>query len=155
MNDYSAGNDQIIAKSDISSISDLKGKSIGVEKGLVDHLLLNSALTENGLTEEDVTLVNATTNELPQVFTNETIDAVAIWQPNANQALQNVPSAKALYTSADKPGLIYDTLAVSPASLSVSIKKTTQRLFKYGVRSSTISMTLILEKMLSALCLTR
>lgn len=118
VNDYSAGNDQIIAKSDISSISDLKGKSIGVEKGLVDHLLLNSALTENGLTEEDVTLVNATTNELPQVFTNETIDAVAIWQPNANQALQNVPSAKALYTSADKPGLIYDTLAVSPASLS-------------------------------------
>lgn len=118
VNDYSAGNDQIIAKPSVTSIADLKGKSIGVEKGLVDHLLLNSALADNGLTEADVTLVNATTNELPQVFTNDSIDAVSIWQPNANQALKNVPSAKAIYTSADKPGLIYDTLAVSPASLS-------------------------------------
>ena len=118
VNDYSAGNDQIIVKPGIESIADLKGKSIGVEKGLVDHLLLNSALADNGLSESDVTLVNATTNELPQVFTNDSIDAVAIWQPNASQALKNVPGSKFIYTSADKPGLIYDTLAVSPASLS-------------------------------------
>ena len=36
--DYSAGNDVIIAKEGINTIQDLKGKSIGVEKGLVDHL---------------------------------------------------------------------------------------------------------------------
>lgn len=118
VNDYSNGNDQIIAKPEFTGITDLKGKSIGVEKGLVDHLLLNSALTDNGMTEADVTLVNAATNELPQVFGSDTIDAVALWQPNANQALSNVAGSKALYTSADKPGLIYDTLAVSPTSLA-------------------------------------
>lgn len=44
--DYSAGNDVIIAKDGINSIQDLKGKSVGVEKGLVDHLLLATAMSD-------------------------------------------------------------------------------------------------------------
>lgn len=42
--DYSSGNDMIIGKKGINSLADLKGKTVAVEKGLVDHLLLNTAL---------------------------------------------------------------------------------------------------------------
>nr|WP_171254308.1 ABC transporter substrate-binding protein [Acinetobacter venetianus] len=116
--DYSAGNDVIIAKEGINSISDLKGKSVATEKGLVDHLLLSTALDDSKIPATDVKLVNSVTNELPQVFTSKDISAIAVWQPVANQALKAVAGSKIIYTSKDKPGLIYDTLSVNASHLS-------------------------------------
>ena len=118
INDYSNGNDMIVAKPGINSIKDLKGKKIGVEVGLVDHLLLLKALEANGLKEEDVTLVNVPTAETPKALASGGVDAIAAWQPNSGQALKAVPGSKVIYSSADVPGLIYDVLAVSPSSLS-------------------------------------
>jgi NitT/TauT family transport system substrate-binding protein len=118
INDYSNGNDMVIAKPGLHSLKDLKGKKVGVELGLVDHLLLLNALEKAGMKESDVTLVNAPTNELPQVLASGDVDAVAVWQPNSNIALQLVPGSKSIYNSSDAPGLIYDGLTVSPASFS-------------------------------------
>ena len=42
--DYSNGNDIIIGKSGIKSLKDLAGKSVAVESGLVEHLLLLNGL---------------------------------------------------------------------------------------------------------------
>ena len=116
--DYSAGNDVIIAKPGINSINDLKGKNIATEKGLVDHLLLSTALDDAGISHQDIKLVNTVTNELPQVFATPDISAIAVWQPVANQALKAVAGAKVIYTSKDKPGLIYDTLTVNSTHLA-------------------------------------
>jgi NitT/TauT family transport system substrate-binding protein len=118
LNDFSAGNDMIVAKAGINSVKDLKGKKIGVEVGLVDHLLLLKALQLNGLKESDVTIVKMSTDQAAQVLASGSVDAVAAWQPNSGQALKAVAGSKAIFTSADVPGLIYDTLAVSPASLA-------------------------------------
>ncbi len=118
INDYSNGNDMLVAKPGIESVKDLKGKKIGVEIGFVDHLLLLKALEANGLKEDDVTLVNIPTHETPKAFASGDVDAIAAWQPNSGQALKAVPGSKAIYSSADVPGLIYDVLAVNPASLS-------------------------------------
>ncbi|KVX50076.1 ABC transporter substrate-binding protein [Burkholderia cepacia] len=119
LTDYSAGNDMIIAKPPLRSVEGLKGKKVGVELGLVDHLLLETALQKHGLKDGDVTLVNAKTNELPQVLGSSTdVAAVAAWQPNANEALKRAPGARAIFTSADAPGLIYDAITVAPASLA-------------------------------------
>lgn len=117
MNDYSDGNDMVIARPGISSIRELKGKKIGVEVGFVSHLLLLNALEKNGMTEADVELVNVPTNETPQVLASSEVDAIVAWQPSSSQALNQVPGSKAIYTSADEPGLIYDLLVVSPSSL--------------------------------------
>lgn len=116
--DYSAGNDVIIAKAGIDSVQQLKGKSIAVEKGLVDHHLLNTALTDANISEHEVKLVNTVTNELPQVFASADIAAIAVWQPVANQALKTVAGSKIIYSSQDKPGLIFDTLTVNITHLS-------------------------------------
>ena len=116
--DYSAGNDVIIAKPGINSINDLKGKSVALEQGLVDHLLLTTALEKNGAKISDVKITNSATNELPQVFATSSVDAIAVWQPVANQALKAVPGSKIIFSSKDQPGLIYDTISVNKAKLA-------------------------------------
>ncbi len=118
LNDYSNGNDMVIARPGITSVKALKGKKIGVEVGFVGHLLLLNALADNGLTESDVELVNVPTNETPQVLASGDVDAIVAWQPNSGQALKQVPGSTAVYSSADEPGLIYDVLAVSATSLA-------------------------------------
>jgi NitT/TauT family transport system substrate-binding protein len=116
--DYSNGNDMIIARPGIKNMQELKGKKIGVEVGLVDHLLLLDGLKKAGLTQNDVTLVNSKTNETPQVLASGQVDAIGAWQPNSGMAMKAVPGAHPIYTSAQAPGLIYDVLIVSPSSLA-------------------------------------
>ena len=118
INDYSNGNDMLVAAPGIKSVKALKGKRIGVETGFVGHLLALTALESAGLSEKDVTFVNTPTNELPQVFKAKAVDAIAAWQPNSGNALKLVPGSKALYSSATAPGIIYDALFVSPESLA-------------------------------------
>ena len=127
--DYSSGNDMILAKPGIKSIKDLKGKKVAVEVGLVDHLLLSNALKKAGLKETDVTLVNAKTNELPQVFAAGDVSAIGVWQPVAGQAMKAVPGSRALYKSTDEPGLIYDVMVATPA-VAKTRKADLQKLFK-------------------------
>lgn len=118
VNDYSNGNDMIVAKAGIKSVKELKGKKIGVEVGFVSHLILLNALGKNGLSEADVELVNVPTNETPQVLASGQVDAIVAWQPSSGQALTLVPGSTRIYSSADEPGLIYDVLAVTPSSLA-------------------------------------
>lgn len=120
MNDYSNGNDMVIGAPGIESVKDLKGKKVGVEVGFVSHLLLLNALKANGMSEGDVELVNVPTNETPQVLASGQVDAIVAWQPSSGSALSLVPGSKAIYTSKDEPGLIYDMLCVSPSSLSAN-----------------------------------
>ncbi len=118
INDYSDGNDMIVAKPGITSIAQLKGKTIGVEVGFVDHLLLLHALKAANLEESDVKLKNVKTDETPQALKSGDVDAIAAWQPSSGAALKEVPGSKPIFTSKDVPGLIYDVLAVNPKSLA-------------------------------------
>jgi NitT/TauT family transport system substrate-binding protein len=117
INDFSNGNDMIVAAPGIDSVKDLKGKKVGLEEGFVSHLLLLTGLEKNGLTADDVTIVNTPTNETPQVLASKAVDAIGAWQPNSGQALKSLPGSKPVFTSADAPGIIYDLLYVSPESL--------------------------------------
>ena len=117
VNDYSNGNDMVVAKPGIESVADLKGKTVGVEEGFVCHLLLLKALEENGMSADDITIVNTPTDETAQVLASGDVDAIAAWQPNSGQALKSVPGSKPIFTSADAPGIIYDLLCVSSESL--------------------------------------
>jgi NitT/TauT family transport system substrate-binding protein len=116
--DYSNGNDMIIGKPGIKSLKDLKGKKVGTELGIVDHLLLLDGLEKSGMKESDITLVNVKINDTPQALAAGDLAAIGVFEPSASQALKLVPGSKPIYTSAQSPGLIYDVLTVSPASLS-------------------------------------
>ncbi len=116
--DYSNGNDMIIGKPGVKSLKELKGKKVGTELGIVDHLLLLDGLEKSGMKESDITLVNVKINDTPQALASGDLAAVGTFEPSASQALKLVPGSKPIYTSAQSPGLIYDVLTVSPASLS-------------------------------------
>jgi NitT/TauT family transport system substrate-binding protein len=117
INDYSNGNDMVVARPGINTLADLKGKKIGVEVGFVDHLLLMEALKSAKLTEADVSIVNAKTEQTPELLKSGSVDAIAAWQPNSGRALDDVTGAKPIFTSANVPGLIYDLMFVNKKSL--------------------------------------
>jgi NitT/TauT family transport system substrate-binding protein len=118
LNDYSKGNDMIVARPGLASVKDLKGKKVAVEVGFVDHLLLLEALKSVGLKEADVAIVNEKTSATPALLAAGEVDAIAAWQPHSGHALELVPGARALFTSANVPGLFYVLLYVDPKSLS-------------------------------------
>jgi NitT/TauT family transport system substrate-binding protein len=118
LEDYSNGNDMIIGKPGINSVKDLKGKTVAVEYGLVEHELLLKALETNGMTDADITLQKISTNDAPQTLASGKVDAVGCWYPISGQALKQVGGSKPLFTSADAPGLVFDELAVSKESLA-------------------------------------
>lgn len=117
INDYSNGNDMVVAKPGITAMPRLKGKKVGVEVGFVSHLLLLNALKSAGMTEADIEIVNMPTDQTPQALGSGQVDAIVAWQPNSGQALKELPGATAIFTSADVPGIIYDMLCVTPKSL--------------------------------------
>jgi NitT/TauT family transport system substrate-binding protein len=112
VNDNSTGNDQIIARPGIASVADLKGKTVAVEQGTVDHYLLLLALQRAGLSEADITLKPLLTDAAAAAFVAGKVDAVGVFAPFTGTAL-GLAGSKAVATSKDFPGAIPDHLVTS------------------------------------------
>lgn len=109
VNDNSTGNDQIIARPGINTVADLRGRTVAVEEGTVDHYLLLLALRKAGLTDQDITLKPLVTDAAAAAFVAGQVDAVGVFAPFTTTAL-GLPGSKAVATSADFPGAIPDHL---------------------------------------------
>ena len=112
VNDNSAGNDKIIVAEEINTIEDLKGKKVAVEAGVVDDFLLTLALQENGMSRDDVEIVDLETGAAAAAFASGQTDAVGAFPPFWLTALKREGS-KELVSSADFPGAIPDLLVVT------------------------------------------
>lgn len=108
-NDYSTGNDQIIAAPGIKSVADLKGKRVAAEEGTVDHYLLLLGLKKAGLSANDITFVPLETGGAAAAFVAGKVDAVGVFAPFTTQALKR-PGSTTLFSSKDFPGAISDHL---------------------------------------------
>ena len=108
-NDYSTGNDQIIAAEGINTVADLKGKKVAAEEGTVDHYLLLKVLKDAGLKGSDITFVPLETGAAAAAFAAGKVDAAGVYAPFTTQALKR-PGSKAITTSKDHPGAISDLL---------------------------------------------
>jgi NitT/TauT family transport system substrate-binding protein len=112
INDNSTGNDQIIVKPEIASVSDLKGKTIAAELGTVDHFLLLLGLQEAGLSAKDINFQPLETGAAAAAFAAGQVDGVGVFAPFTTQAL-STGSGKVLFSSKDFPGAIPDHLVLS------------------------------------------
>jgi NitT/TauT family transport system substrate-binding protein len=76
--------DYIIARRDrgISSLSDLKGKKIGIKLGSSAEYYLGKALILNGLSLEDVELVALHPPDMPGAIAQGEVDATITWHPH-------------------------------------------------------------------------
>jgi len=70
----------------ISSLADLKGKRILSYAHTTAGFFLHKMLQRVGLTFDDVTIVETPLGEIPHVVANKEVDAIAIWEPDSQQA---------------------------------------------------------------------
>ncbi len=66
----------------IKSVSDLKGKKVAVSVGSTSHNHLLRALSQAGLKQEDVTIVNLSPANMPPAYVAGQVDAALTWEPN-------------------------------------------------------------------------
>jgi NitT/TauT family transport system substrate-binding protein len=112
VNDNSTGNDKIICDKSITSIADLKGKTIAAEAGVVDHFLLVQGLQQAGLTEADIDFRGSPTDAAASSFAAGEFDCVGVFAPFWLTALER-PGSHELFSSKDFPGTIPDHIVVS------------------------------------------
>lgn len=85
--DLSFGADGIVAKKEIESVRDLKGKRVGLEQGTFTEYLLSVVLERNGMTLNDVEIVE-TKAEFIQPFIEGKLDALVTWEPYLSEATE-------------------------------------------------------------------
>lgn len=106
INDQSFGADGIVSKDSIASIADLKGKTVAVTIGAVNHFLLSHALQQAGVKESDVNLTNVSPEQTGPLFLTGKVDAAVTWEPYLSEAAAQ--GGKILYSTKDAPDLIID-----------------------------------------------
>ena len=109
VNDNSTGNDKVIVREGINSVTDLKGKKVAAEEGTVDHFLLLQGLKKAGLSAKDIQFVPLETGKAASAFVAGQVDAAAVFAPFTTEALKRSGS-KELFSSKDFPGSISDHL---------------------------------------------
>jgi len=107
--DTSSGGDGIVAKKDIKSVADLKGRTVAYNPGSVSDFYLNYVLQQAGLTIDDVQGVSMKQDDAGAALVAGKVDAAVTWEPWLTKAKQ-APDGQILTDSSKTPGLIVDVL---------------------------------------------
>lgn len=108
--DSSAGGDMLLARPNITTLTDLKGKRIGYEPSTVGALVLSEVLNQAGLAHDAVHHVELPVSEQLAAWRAGDIDAVVTYQPTASLLLAE--GAQPVFDSRQMPDTIFDVLAV-------------------------------------------
>ena len=110
--DTSAGGDGIVAKKEINSLSDLKGKKVAMDTtGGADYFWFQYLLQKEGMTLKDFDVQNMSAGDAGAAFVAGKVDAAITWQPWLSKA-ENTEFGHTLMDSTASPGVIVDTFAM-------------------------------------------
>lgn len=117
--DISVGADGVVAAGDIDNVADLVGKTMAGEINHPGTTLIQHALSEQGLSIDDLEIQLINTDDSAAVFEDPNISAVATWEPMMGSIVRNSSreGAHLLLTSADYEGLITDVIIVRTEDL--------------------------------------
>ncbi len=118
--DISAGADMLLGKPEINRLAELKGRTIGVERGGSGALILGHALQAAGLTTADVRMVSLAPVDQHDAWRQGQLDAVVTYEPSASRLLAK--GAVRLYDSSHIPRLIVDVLAIRSSVLETEAR---------------------------------
>ncbi len=123
--DESLGGDGVIAPGDITSVEQLKGKTVASEPNIPGRLLLQMELKKKGMTLADLDVKQIATADTVAVFADPSISAVVSYQPNLSQALDKIKQRNphVLISSAQYPGIIVDVIIVRQDDLKANPEK--------------------------------
>jgi NitT/TauT family transport system substrate-binding protein len=115
--DDSYGGDGIVAKKEIKTVKDLKGKTVAAQLGAgASYFWLNYVLSQNGLKLSDLKTVDMKAGDAGAAFVAGRVDAAVTWEPWLSKA-KATPFGSVLLSSDKTPGIIVDSLAFKPAFL--------------------------------------
>lgn len=109
--DYSDGADVILARPPLRAISELTGKTVGVEQGSINVYLLSRALERAQLPWNTVRVVHVSPAHMLEALRSGEVDAVATYPPFALE-IERELRANRLFSSDSLPGEIVDILCV-------------------------------------------
>ncbi len=131
--DMSNGGDVMLAQPEIKTLSELKGRKIGMETSTFGLLVLTHALEKAGLSQKDIELVNTEFKQQEKAFQQKKIDALVTYEPTRSKLLST--GAKLMFDSSQIPGEIVD-LIVGDAKLLETHKKQLAILAKAWFRAT-------------------
>ena len=114
--DYSNGGDVIMARSNIESVSDLKGKRVGCEVTSLGIYVLQRALSKAGLTLADVEIHNVEQLAGERELLADNIDAFVTYPPVSINIAKHGQFNK-IFSTAEIPKEIIDTVSLSEETL--------------------------------------
>jgi NitT/TauT family transport system substrate-binding protein len=79
--DDSNGGDGIVAKNEITSLADLKGKTVAVDMNGISGFYLGALLKTVGLKISDLKIVDMPSDKVGKAFVNKEVDAGVTWEP--------------------------------------------------------------------------
>lgn len=100
LSDDSFGAEALVAGAKIKSIRDLKGKTIGVDRGSYLEYILAVVLDRNGLSCEDIRVVDLTAEKAAEAFVQKKVNAILTWEPMVTEAMEKGKGHKLFDTSA-------------------------------------------------------
>ena len=117
--DYSNGNDALIVRNNLT-IPQLKGKKVNLVQFSVSHYMLSRALDMNGMTDDDVKIVNVSDSDIgPAFIANKDQEAVVTWNPLVMEIMKT-PGVKKIFDSSQIPGEILDLMVVKTKVLQAN-----------------------------------
>lgn len=114
----SVGSDGIIVRGKSSDLKSLKGKKINLIELSGSHYLLMRALSQAGLSERDVSLINTADADIGAAFEASDTEVVVTWKPQLTQILKQYPDTHLLFDSSAIPGEIVDVLIARTDTLA-------------------------------------
>lgn len=108
--DASVGGDGILARNEIQSVKDLKGKTVAVNQGSVSEWFLAQVLKRNGMSLNDVKEQNMTSGDAGAAFVASKVDVAVTWEPWLSRAAKT-NYGRVLVSSKEYPDLIVDSFA--------------------------------------------
>lgn len=81
-------NEALVAKDEIMSVKDLAGKKVATPFSSTSHLSLVKALEMNGLSQNDVVLLDMDTDDIVAAWERGDIDAAYTWEPTLSKIKQ-------------------------------------------------------------------
>ena len=115
--DYSNGNDALLVRDGLK-VKDLAGEEVSLVELSVSHYLLARALEKNGMSEDDVRVLNTSDSDIGPIFvSNKSQKAVVTWNPIVME-IEQTPGVSKIFTSADIPGEVIDMMVVNTKTLN-------------------------------------
>lgn len=105
----SAGADGIVAKPEIKTVEDLRGKQVGAKLGTVNHLILLEALKAHKIKPSEVQIRDYSNEVAAQKIQTGAIDAAVLWEPMLGETAKNI-KGNVIHTTKQVDSLVIDIL---------------------------------------------